>query len=108
MEDFLRSYIQTLSIPRVTIFLTLLLKAIRERVIGSPGALCAILSAFDLGDAKLPAMGADALLELKDMLLAVLPPLNQVLYSMRITTTVRPVTHPSGGLFSTPRTLRVF
>lgn len=61
-------------------FLTLLLKAIKERAIGSPGALCSILAAFDLGRTKVPAMGADTLLELKDMLLVVLPPLNQVLY----------------------------
>lgn len=64
----------------MTIFLTLLLKAIKERAIGSPGALCAILAAFDLGRTKVPAMGAGTLLELKDMLLVVLPPLNQVLY----------------------------
>ncbi|CAN0175738.1 unnamed protein product, partial [Scytosiphon promiscuus] len=55
VTDFLRCYVRALPTPRVTIFLVLLLEAIRERTIGSIGGLCA----------------------LKEMLLVVLPPLNQ-------------------------------
>lgn len=78
VTKFICCYMRTLSVPRVTNFMTLLLKAIRERSIGSTGALCAIFAAFDFGGTKVPAMGRDLLFQLKEMLLVVLPPLNQV------------------------------
>lgn len=60
-------------------FLALVLEAIRKRSIGSTDALCSILAAFDLGyGARVPAMGPDMLFQLKEMLMVVLPPLNQV------------------------------
>lgn len=79
MTDFLHCYIQTLSVPRVTTFLALVLNAIRERSVGSIGALCAIFAAFDLDGVKVPAMGRDLLFQLKEMLLTIVPPLNQVI-----------------------------
>lgn len=89
VTSFLRCYVSTLSPPRVTALLSLVLESIRERSIGSVGALCAVLAAFDLGlgdgtgDAgaakpKVTAMGRDVLFQLKEMLLVVVPPLNQV------------------------------
>lgn len=60
-------------------FLALVIEAIRKRSIGSTDALCSILAAFDLGDGtRVPAMGRDMLFQLKEMLLVVLPPLNEV------------------------------
>lgn len=62
----------------MAIFLELLLRAIRERTIGSTGALFALLASLDLDGAKMPALGPHALFQLKEMLVAILPPLNQV------------------------------
>lgn len=78
ITEFLSCYVRALPVPRVTTFLALLLEAIRKRCIGSTGAICAILAAFDVGEAKVPAMGCHELFQLKEMLLVVLPPLNQV------------------------------
>lgn len=79
VTDFLRCYVRTLSAPRVANFLALVLEAIRKRSIGSTDALCSILAAFDLGyGTRVPAMGRDMLFQLKEMLLVVLPPLNEV------------------------------
>ena len=59
--------------------MALVLEAIRNRSIGSTDALSSILAAFDLGyGTRVPAMGRDMLFQLKEMLLVVLPPLNQV------------------------------
>lgn len=70
---------RTLSVPRVANFLALVLTAIRKRSIGTTDALCSILAAFDIGyGTRVPAMGRDILFQLKEMLLVVLPPLNQV------------------------------
>lgn len=96
VTSFLRRYMSTLSAPRVTALLSLLLESIREREIGSIGALCAVLAAFDLdpgpdqpvvvgvvggiGGARprVAAMGRDVLFQLKEMLLVVVPTLNPV------------------------------
>lgn len=78
MTDFLRCYLGSLSIARIANFLTLLLNGVKERKIGSSGALSAVLAAFDLGGKRVPAMGHDILFQLKDTLLVILPPLNQV------------------------------
>lgn len=94
VTDFLRLFVSTLSVARVTKFLALVLEAIRARSVGSIGALCAILAAFDVGAVgskgttttatttkvvqQVPAMGRDVLFQLKETLLVVLPPLNQV------------------------------
>lgn len=81
MTDFLREYVAALPAPRVTSFLALLLEAIRRRTVGSIGALCSFLAAFDHGGgARVPAMGRDLLYQLKETLLVVLPPLNQVCF----------------------------
>ncbi|CAM9393468.1 unnamed protein product [Ectocarpus sp. 6 AP-2014] len=77
VTDFLRVYVAALSAPRVTSFLALLLEAIRRRTVGSIGALCSFLAAFDQGGASVPAMGRELLYQLKETLLVVLPPLNQ-------------------------------
>ncbi|CBJ49268.1 expressed unknown protein [Ectocarpus siliculosus] len=77
VTDFLRAYVAALPAPRVTSFLALLLEAIRRRAVGSIGALCSFLAAFDQGGASVPAMGRELLYQLKETLLVVLPPLNQ-------------------------------
>lgn len=78
VTEFLRIYVGALPVPRVTTFLTLILTAVSKRWIGSTGVLCAVLAAFDLGGTKMPAMGARVLFQIKEMLVTVLPPLNQV------------------------------
>lgn len=78
VTDFLRAYVAALPAPRVASFLALLLEAIRRRTVGSIGALCSFLAAFDQGGASVRAMGRELLYQLKETLLVVLPPLNQV------------------------------
>ncbi|CAM9835777.1 unnamed protein product [Ectocarpus sp. 13 AM-2016] len=77
VTDFLRAYVAALPAPRVTSFLALLLEAIRQRTVGSIGALCSFLAAFDQEGGSVPAMGRELLYQLKETLLGVLPPLNQ-------------------------------
>lgn len=79
VTNFLRCFLRTLPVVRIATLLALVLEAIRERKVGSVGALSSILAAFDLNGAKVPVMGHDILLQLNDTLLAVVPSLNQVL-----------------------------
>lgn len=78
VTTFFRCYVQTMPVARVKNFLTLLMEAIRKRSIGTTGTLHAVLSAFGDTGTKVPAMGRDLLLQLKETLLVILPPLNQV------------------------------
>lgn len=80
MTEFLRCYVEALSVTRVAALLTLVFKVVREGKIVSIGALSAVLAAFVLDSKRVAAMGPDILFQLKDTLAAVLPPLDQVIH----------------------------
>lgn len=100
VTDFLRDYVAALPAPRVTSFLALLLEAIRRRTVGSIGALCSFLAAFDQGGARVPAMGRELLYQLKETLLVVLPPLNQVGFACWLESCCRWLGQPLAAAFA--------